>query len=524
MNNETIVRFLLAGAIALISCSVVGSDTIPVPAGHGQFELLTLYMPWTGTSNPGAISEPGITEINLFQTGCNYSKDQIRFIQQPEKINSYNAVTKGIMKIGDLSVFGLFGYSNNRYYGSEYNGTLMFDTYNPYLLGDTVPARQFKEQFDMSGKLSYRVSDRLTLAAGAEYLSAVGAKQKDPRNKNNISSLRVSPGVIYDFGRTRVGLSGSLYTTSDEISYSVEGNWNQTLFMPLGLGYYRREVNISSYSQWYTGKGYSGAIQASHETGSIFMLAEIRYDHFIEEARSGSSFRLIDGITDKDDISLSALLRLAGEKAFHNFTLQGSLTSLSADEILQRSFTINKGTYSYDSLATVSWIENKHMINDIHGSLGYSYLVFDSERNIDFEAGATVGMNYFSTEHYPVQSYGQYNVFNLNGTLFASKLLRLGGINLTPGIDVSYQANLGSDISYTIQTYSLPEMIYHDYYITKASVVSGKLSLKLERPLARNKFIKSVFIIPEGHYSMANGSEAGDLSGYMVSAVAGIIF
>jgi len=453
-----------------------------------------------------------------------HDDNQIRFIQQPERTTVYHAATKGYMQLGKLSLFGAFGYSNNHYYGSEYNGTLMFNSLNPYLLGDTVPDRQFKEQFDMEGKVSYRLSDRLSMAAAVEYLSAVGAKQKDPRNLNKISYLRLTPGVIYDLGKTKVGLSGSVYTTSNEISYSVEGNWNQTLFVLLGMGYYRQEVNISYYSEWYTGKGYSGALQASHEKDDMFMLAEVKYDHFSEEARTGSSFRLIDGITSTNDISLSGLLQLARGKALHLLTLKGSFRALSSDEILQRSITVNMGTYSYDSLATVSWIENKHLISDVSGALGYSYMVLDDDSNIGFEAGGAIGATYFSTEHYPVQSYGYYNVFNLKGSLFAGKLMHIGSLNLTPRIEVSYRANLGSDLSYMVQTYSLPEMIYHDYYVTKAGMFCGSLSLRLEKQTPENKFIKSMFMIPEGRYITAPGTEAGDLSGYMVSARAGIIF
>lgn len=515
---------MLAAMVALPASSAATSDTIPLPARHSTFDLSPVFMPWTGTANPGSLSEYNITNVSLMQAGYLFNDDELRLIQQPEQTEVYHASTKGFMKIGDLSVFGSFGYSNSRYNGSTYNGTLMFDTFNPYLIGDTVPARQFREQFDMGGKISYRLNERITVATAIDYVSAVGAKQKDPRNKNSISSLKLTPGIVYHLGKTTLGLSGSWYTRSNELSYSVEGNWNQTLFMPLGLGYYRREVNISSYSQWYTGKGYAGALQVSHETGNMFFLAEVNYDHFNEEVRSGSTFRLIDGITGTDDISLFALLRLVREKAYHSFTFDASFTALSADEILQRSYTVNKGTYSYDSLATVSWIENKHMINDVHGSLGYSYLVFDNDRNIDFNAGAKVSAVYFSTSHFPVQSYGQYNFFNLRGTLFAAKLLHIGGLNLTPGIEASYQANLASDISYTIQNYSLPEMVYHDYYVSRAGIFSGTFSLRFERQLPGNKFIKSLFLIPEGRLVMAPGTEAGDLSGYMVSASAGFIF
>jgi len=102
--------------------------------------------------------------------------------------------------------------------------------------------------------------------------------------------------------------------------------------------------------------------------------------------------------------------------------------------------------------------------------------------------------------------------------------MHIGSLNLTPRIEVSYRANLGSDLSYMVQTYSLPEMIYHDYYVTKAGMFCGSLSLRLEKQTPENKFIKSMFMIPEGRYITAPGTEAGDLSGYMVSARAGIIF
>lgn len=524
MKKYTAMLLVLAAMLTLPCRGAIATDTIPLPARYNIFNLLPVYMPWLGTSNPGSLSECSIGKVSLIQAGYLYNDDQIRMIQQPVQTAVYYTGTKGFLKIGNLSAFGSFGYSNSHYDGSVYNGTLMFDTYNPYLIGDTVPARQFREQFDLGGEISYSLNECITLATGVDYTSAVGAKQKDPRNRNSISNLKLTPGLVYHLGKTTLGLSGSWYTTSNELSYSVEGNWNQTLFMPLGLGYYRREVNISSYSQWYTGKGYSGALQASRETGNLFMLAEVKYDHFNEEARSGSSFRLIDGITEANDISLSGLLRIAGNKVYHLFTLNGSFAAVSSDEILQRSYTVNKGAYSYDSLATVSWIENKHIINDIHGSVGYSYLVFDNDRSIDFTAGGTLSAGYFSTSHFPVQSYGQYHVLNLMGTIFASKLLHFGALDLTPAVAVSYQSNLGSDITYTVQTYSLPDMVYHDYYISKANVLGGTLSLRIERPFNGNKFIKSLFLIPEGRWKMAHGSEAGDLSGYMVSGTAGIIF
>jgi hypothetical protein len=522
MNKIFSVRLLMGIVAVGLGCGAFAQDQ--AASSLNTFEMLPVIFPWMKTSNTAALSDLNLGNMSLAQTGYMYTDDELTFIQQPEMTSSFNVSTKGFMQLKKISLYGSFGYSNTGFEGLNYNGTLMFNTFNPYLVGDTVSARQFMEKFDMEGKLSYSLNDRITLALGAGYLSAVGAKQKDPRNKNTIASLKISPGITYDFGTTKVGLSGSVYTTSNELSYSVEGNWNQNLFVFLGLGYYRQELNISSYSQWYTGNGYSGAFQASHNSGDLFMLAELCYDHFNEEARSGSSFRLIDGITVTDDISLSGQLKLTRGQASHLFTLNASFKAVSSDEILQRSYTVNKGTYSYDSLATVSWIENKHMINDIGGGVRYSYLVLDSDRNIDIELGGAVMAGYFSTEHFPVQSYGYYNTFNLSGSFFARKLFRAGRLLVTPGLDIGYRMNLGFDISYIIQPLSIPDMVYHDYFVSKADVIMASASARCEMPLSQNNFVKSLFLIPEGRWAAAPGSEAGELSGYMIGAVAGFIF
>lgn len=524
MKNLTVLRLLICLIIAGIAGTVTAADTISVPRGSHAFDIMPFVLPWTGTSNPAALSGRSFGNLSLAQAGYSWSDDDIRMIQQPVQSSSYNAVTKGFMNFGKVSLFGSFGYSNSGFKGVNYNGTMMFDTHNPYLVGDTVSARQSREQFDMEGKVSYLLNDRVSIAVGAEYLSAVGAKQKDPRNKNTVSSLRVTPGITYDLGKTKVGLSGSVYTTSNEMSYRVEGNWNQNLFVFLGLGYYRQEVNISSYSQWYTGKGYAGAIQASRKGDDLYMIAEVSYDHYTEEARSGSSFRLIDGITETNDISLSGMLRIERGQAYHILTLKGSLKAVSGDEILQRSYKINAGTYSYDSLATVSWIENKQMITDLGGEVKYTRLVYDSDYNIDLEFGGALQAGYYSTEHFPVQTYGFYNIFNLGGSLFARKLLKTGRLLITPGLEAGYRMNLGSDISYVVQPLSIPAMVYHDYYISKANIISASASVRIEMPFSQNKFVKSLFLIPQGRYAAAPGSEAGDMSGYLIDVVAGLTF
>jgi hypothetical protein len=67
-------------------------------------------------------------------------------------------------------------------------------------------------------------------------------------------------------------------------------------------------------------------------------------------------------------------------------------------------------------------------------------------------------------------------------------------------------------------------MVYHDYYVSKADVISAGASVRLELPFSQNNFVKSLFFIPKGSWASAPGTEAGDLSGYMIRATAGVTF
>ncbi|MBK7488223.1 MAG: hypothetical protein IPI74_00020 [Bacteroidales bacterium] len=237
MKNLTVLLFLKCLILAGTGIPFAAADTTVVLAA-AAFDLMPFVLPWTATSNPAALSETSFGNISMAQAGYTGSDNDIRLTQQPVQSSSYHAVTKGYMKLERVSMFGSFGYSNSGYKGVNYNGTMMFDTFSPYLIGDSVSARQSREQFVMEGKFSYLLNDRISLAIGAGYLSAVGAKQKDPRNKNTISTLKVTPGITYDMGKTKVGLSGSVYAIGAmRCPYRVEGKLEPEPVSLFGPGY-----------------------------------------------------------------------------------------------------------------------------------------------------------------------------------------------------------------------------------------------------------------------------------------------
>ncbi len=518
--------FFVYALTLLVAAAATGGAAAQEPAvvSSNAFEVLRVLHPLTLTDNAASLTQYPVNRLSMVSAGLSLDNDEITLVQQPDRVTSFNALTRGLMNYRRLTMTGEFEYLNSYYQGVNYNGTLMFNTLNPYLLGDTVPSGQSMEQFRIRGAAGYMVSEALSVGVGADYLTAVGAKQKDPRNKNSITGLKLYPGVLYSTGNTILGVNGALYKSSNEVSYKVEGNWSQSLFAFLGLGYYRQEINITSYSMLYDSRGWGGSLQAAHHTDKIMIMASADYRHLKEEALRGNNYRLINGIAVVDEVTLTGLVRLAAERGHHLFSLKGSLQVLSGDEVLQRSYTVNKGNYSYDSLATVSWIKNKHMVTNAGGELRYTRLVTDAQYNIDLEAGAALYAGYLSAEHFPVQSYGYHNTLNGGVKIFFRKLFRSGRLMISPGAEAGYRMNLASDMAYTEQSTSATAMVYHDYYILKADMVNATATVRMELPLKGNKFVKSLFFIPKGRWAAAIGSEAGNLSAVMADIAAGFIF
>jgi hypothetical protein len=324
-------------------------------------------------------------------------------------------------------------------------------------------------------------------------------------------------------GKLKLGISGSVFTSSNEISFSVEGNWKQDLFILQGLGYYKDEPEISYYSELYSGTGYSAGIQASYETGSLINTAEFIFNSVKEEARSGSSYRLIDGIATTNSLMFSDMLRIGSGGAYHTITLNGTLSGMSGDEVLQRLYPVRKPTYSYDSLATVSWIEDKHLISDVRVNAGYRYTTLEGKSDIKSDMGGNIAFAYYSSGHYPLQTYGEMETMDLTLSAFINRAYTSGNTRITPGAEVSYRKNMGSSLSFKEQAQSIPEMVYSDFDALKTDLVSGRVSVRVEKFLA-GKTVESLYFLPRFDYVYAINEATETMTCYFIDATLGLTF
>ncbi len=460
----------------------MNAGAVPDTTGRGSsfefWRLMKYNTPWLGQINPAGLSKTEFTSSNRAEIGYRYSGKDIRFSQEPGIVNSFHAFTEGYTRIKNVSFYGAFGYSNEHYDRLKYNNTLVFDPSNPYLLGDTIGGRQRKEGYSLKGTVSVNLSERVSVGLGLNYSNSTGAKQKDPRNLNDISSLLVMPGVTLTKDNITIGLSGGLERFNNDISVSVTENAKYNLFQFMGLGYFKSIRNIYSYSNAYYGSGFRADIQLGYENNRFSSLNSAGVRFYSEEVRYGSANRLLDAISEKTTISLYSIQTLKGDKVSHNLEIDMRADFLGGAEINQDYVRIVQGLYSYDSLVTLSWVDNRHTIESYSGRLLYRLVHGGKADRPGFEATTGIMANYYSSKHFPVENWGFFDVFTVTGIVGLSRSLNPArGLVILPELTGTLRRSLYKDMAYVVMNQSIPEVAVADYTAMHYNFFRGDISL-----------------------------------------------
>mgnify|MGYP000490778240 CR=1 FL=1 len=448
------------------------------------YSYLPVVNPWSQGNNPAGNIFYKPNSISRISTGYDISHDNNRGAQAPGKTGKYHIGTEGIKRIGRFVFNGSIGYNNLQYNDLLYNNTMSFDNRNLYTIGDTVPGKQKQEGFHMWTGIAFPLGKNLVGGFGARYENSLSGKMKDPRNLNRISSLEITPGLIYRWGNLSVGISGGPIWENNELTVSVMENAKHNLFQFLGMGYFEAIRNIYSYSARYDKSGYQADLQVYLEKPAWSFFSNAGYAGTTEELREGTSYRLLDGITHIQNIHYTGNLLIDREKVKHLIGARVNYEKIKGTEVEQHSVTINDGYVSWYSIVTDRWVDDKHIVSDYAGSLSYALLGMGQNRPVNYKLSARVSGNYYTSKHYPVESYGYYEVFSLTGLLEYQHFLSINKLNLDPLIGLGLRHSLSDAIEYQVEEKffaAVPETDFMnlaaDYYTGHASLqLSGRLS------------------------------------------------
>jgi hypothetical protein len=499
------------------------SDTLSVSKSRLYLDNLAIDNIWINSSNPAGLAFfSKINKLNMVEAGYSYSEKGLKFPIEPGVTNSYFGRTKGFKKVGKLTFYGSFGYENEHYDKLLYNNTLIFDPDIPYILGDTIGGKQRKEGFLLKGAFAYPLTKKLIIGIDADYRNYVGAKLKDPRNKNDISSLIVTSGLIYNAGKISAGISGGPVIFNNDISVSVMENAKYSLFQFMGMGYYKSIKNIYSYSNAYFGNGFTTEAQVKYSGNKLTDLLTLNYNKYREEVRYDNTGRLIDGISNRLTILFKDYLFFRNRDKLHQVTVSLCMNQLSGTEVMQHFKSIIVGLYKYDTLIIDSWTKDKQIGTNYDGNLGYTITGYNGNTE-RYKINFGLSAQYQAIDHYPVQNYGFQTVTNIIPSAGYKRFFRFGSMTFIPEIGCGYRMNLMKDMDYFVTDQSIPEFQRLDYLARNSDIARGNASLMVLKK-AGIKFLSEYFLDLKAEYDYIPDNGEGSFQNIFINCSIGLIF
>jgi len=493
---------------------------------YGKSRLFYFYLPvinpWSQGNNPAGNYFYSLNNISRISTGYDFTRNHNRSAQEPGETGKYHIGTEGIKRIGRFVFNGSIGYNNLQYNDLLYNNTMSFDNRNLYAIGDTVPGKQKQEGFHMWTGVAFPLGKNLVGGFGARYENSLSGKMKDPRNLNKISSLKLTPGLVYQRNNLSFGISGGPLWENNELTVSVMENAKHNIFQFLGMGYFEAIRNIYSYSARYDKSGYQADLQVHLQKPGWSFFNNLGYISTTEELREGSGYRLLDGITHVTNMHYTGDLLIHGEKVKHLVRAGVQYEKIKGTEVEQHSVTVNDGYVSWDSIVTDRWVDDKHIISNYAGNLSYTLLGMRQNKPVHYRLCARVSGKYYTSKHYPVESYGYYEVFSLTGLLEYQHYFTFKKLNLDPAIRLGLRHSLSNALEYQVEEKFFAAVPEADFMNLAADYYTGHASLQFSGGLSG--LFREWFVDANGTYYYFPDLPAGSNFNLAIQLSVGVIF
>jgi hypothetical protein len=465
-----------------------------------------------------------MNSISHVQAGFYYKKEHLKWAQAPGETQLFYIKTTGFKKVKKLMFNGRFEYKNYQYDDLKYNNLLEFDNRNIYILGDTIGGHQKKEGFSMSGGVSIPIiNNKLLFGINLDYEAFQGAKMLDPRNKNLMYDLKLTPGLIYKIRDLSLGLSGGLIKSNNEVKIGVMKEDKHDLFHFFGLGYFQIEKNITNYESLYEKQGNFTSFQLGINKNNWVLLNSLNYQKLSNRVMAGGSYRLLDGITDLYLYEYNCYAFIQNKKFYHQIFANISREEIKGTEVKQHAETFFNGQYYESKIITDRWVENKHINKDYNGNIEYRFSKAGLDRPLLYQIIVNIDARFYKANHYPISEYGYYESTNLSGYLSYQYWFHFNQLNFAPKIGIKYRKELNSEIDYKeIATKFFPEIPTLDFQYLTSDYTMCELDLTFLKSIKSN-LIKEYFLNIKGSYVYIKDLSNNNYN-FMINASLGFTF
>ncbi len=413
-----------------ITCSSVSSR-----------KILLLKTPWEDSANPAALSYFNCGKrIATVYAWSDWAGGNYHRFQHGDELWQNGFYTDGFVSLGHWNFYGKFDYFVSSEKNVKWVDVMFPYDDNPYIIGDSIGGNYSREFFNMEGKGAYHLSDWATLGFDVKYLAAVGAKRKDPRPENTITSFDISPGVIFNLNKIKLGANFRYQGSKEDIEISTVTSNPFQVFYFKGLGVFSSTTEKDKRSNASTLLG--GGLQINFDGNSIANVTEINFHKKITDIKRGTSFPLQIVSLERFQTEAATTFHFQpGSSRVNKLKLFFTDKHLYGHEpvVEPKSEQVN---YQWSTVAkyTLYW----HNEQQYGASYSYYHLLDDNHFNWGGVVEAKI--NPGETSYYFVPEYNRQKItlFHLNATF--EKGFRLPASQIVLTVDGGYRFSHGNSL------------------------------------------------------------------------------
>lgn len=271
MKNKILQIYILLLLLSALTIDISAQDCTPIERCGYTIEEINLRTPWNLSDNTAGLVYYNLLDYSTVGTFYNSESGDYRNYNTPESMWNVGAYTQAYKKINKMYFYGDFRYEYDTKSNQSWLGTVLPDfTSNPML--DSIPGKVLQESYNMTGKVAYKISDKIALGAEINYNTSTMAKRKDGRNSNVFSALDVKPGICFNFGNFRSGVNLIYQYWTDGVKYEYIGDESgKNIYYMEGLFFTTKSgiTNTTILDRKYFMQSYGGAIQLGYQKGNL---------------------------------------------------------------------------------------------------------------------------------------------------------------------------------------------------------------------------------------------------------------
>jgi len=489
-----------------------------------SFYLMPVLNPWLISDNPAGLSQNTALRPGEMALGFANETGDFKHVLQGKTIQHYSFETKQYKKIKKTSLYGLFSYEKS--FEKSLNYSEVNDPYRvtPYLLIDTMKmdGNTYDREFlKLDGRFSTPLNKNISWGIASAFKVGLASQNRDPRPKNKVLNLSVSPGLLFSYSKVRFGLNLIYgYYNEDISAMIVRANTQMAFFSLHGLGTYIYHVT-DSYYRLYKQNNFGFNAQINFHSGWVNSLTGAKLTFSKETVLDGrgeanASWAHIKNCSELQGIHLKIYHTLVIHRGsfLQRFLVDLNIRQQLGTEIIQRlendpnhNYMENWVTYGKDQkygfyLLTTNLFYRliklkDNLISNFSLDGGISY--FFSEKEYFIPNQKEKDKNMILSLRFDKSFFFNKNVLSIMGTF-------------------RYKRNLSGILDMEDTNFMVSKIIVPDFeYLTRNYTLFG-MGLSYEIPLKKSR--SKYFIKTQLEYIRANNNSTRTL----LNVKTGIIF